>query len=1152
MQRRSIIVSMVLVALHLLFGAGVAAAIERPAADSGAAVGGNTASPLLIVELEAPPLAAAWQTQLQGASADGELAVNSAAAQAYVARLQAQQAAFAVRMQDVLPRASVAHFVDENGQAQASTYQVVFNGMAVDPGSSDLAAASRALARLPGVKAVYPDAVYTTALYTSTALINAPAAWSQLGGRVDAGAGVKFASLDGGVHFEAPMFSGEGYTYPPGFELDGKGLTANNNGKIITSRAYFRPYDPPQTEDPGRNECGDACGWPGPRGDSHGVHTASTAAGNVVTSTTFLGEPVGTVSGVAPRAYVMSYKVFYSSPMDPSGYSFYTAEALAAMEDIVLDGADVLNNSWGSGPVSNGSLGDPIQTALANTAAAGVFVVMAAGNDGPYGSSTDNPLPDYITVAATTTGGRFTEGSATVPAAAPELQQMAFAPAAFGEPIMGSDIFTYTYLPAEVAAPDNPYGCAPFAAGAFAGKAALLERGDCAFATKVRNAQAAGADFVVVYLSYGGDLLGTPVCATPCPDITAPVIMVSQNNGRAMAQWYEEEGEAQATVVIDTRAVQVGNTADQVADFSSRGPGIGLVLKPDIAAPGDNILAQGYAPGARGEETHLGYGQASGTSMAAPHVAGAAALLREAYPEWPNWAVKSALMTTAKYTEVYSFDGSPAQPLDMGAGRLDLARLLDPGVLLDPPSLSYGAVTANASKVMTVTITSVAQEAETYQLSTLFTGAGFTRTAALPGFSITPTVITPQPEQTVVVTVTLNAVASQGVGENQGYIVFDGPAHDAHMPVWARVIPAATADVLIIDNDGSIAAPDWDESFDDYAGIYTSTVALLGKSYTVLDTDMRTGPDALPPAAELMQYKTIVWFTGDNWLVELGLSPKDQAALYDYIANGGRLIAMGQHLAATAGVPDSWQMLYDYGLGATFVADAVAEWYGSDDPAGIVRPGPAAPMLWMQLAFDLMQDGADSVESFSALGESVPVLQYEDDVSEGRQTVAISQRDQVSLEKPELTWNGRTFYTTFGLEGITTTQMVSPPVPVALMQGIDMWLDSEPGTVTLAETTPSTVTGKTVFTVTHGGPKAYPPIMFRWDFGDGSAYGGTQEPVAEHTYDCAENNVYTVRVEVTDIMGNRSLGQREVDVSSTCVKPPAAGKWLYLPAIRAR
>src|SRR5690606_16099782 len=143
----------------------------------------------------------------------------------------------------------------------------------------------------------------------------------------------------------------------------------------------------------------------------------------------------------------------------------------------------------------------------------------------------------------------------------------------------------------------------------------------------------------------------------------------------------------------------------------------------------------------------------SGTSMAAPHVTGAAALVRQAHPTWPNSWIKSALMSTAKYMDVYNFDETPAQPLDMGAGRLDLTDVLDPGVILDPPSLSFGLVPTGTTKTISVTVLSVADAAETYDIATLFTGNGFTQTTALPGVTVNPTQITLQPGDSAVVAV---------------------------------------------------------------------------------------------------------------------------------------------------------------------------------------------------------------------------------------------------------------------------------------------------------------------------------------------------------------------------------------------------------------
>ena len=139
--------------------------------------------------------------------------------------------------------------------------------------------------------------------------------------------------MDGGVHHLSPMFDGTGYSYPAGFP---KGFTSNTNGKIIASRVYFRTWDPPSA--------GDENPWPGTQGTPHGTHTASTAAGGEVQAS-FAGAPPVTISGVAPKAYVMSYRVFYNSITNDG--SFYNTEGIKALEDIVMDGADVLNNSLG-------------------------------------------------------------------------------------------------------------------------------------------------------------------------------------------------------------------------------------------------------------------------------------------------------------------------------------------------------------------------------------------------------------------------------------------------------------------------------------------------------------------------------------------------------------------------------------------------------------------------------------------------------------------------------------------------------------------------------------------------------------------------------------------------------------------------------------
>ena len=920
----------------------------------------------LIVELASPPLAVAFRDSVSAAAVNGKLDANVPAAQAYINQLQAEQAAFVGTMQSVVRGAKVANFVNESGMTEAATYQVVFNGLSVDVGANDRDQALIQLAKLPGVRNVYLDEPYYTQLYTSTALINAPLLWNEVGGQANAGAGIKVASVDGGVHHVAAMMAGTGYSYPPGYGPNGLGLTANNNGKIIVSRAYFRPWDPPAV--------GDENPWPGENGTSHGMHTASTAAGGVVT-TTYGGLNVGQMSGVAPKAYVMSYRVFYASVT--GNESFYTTEGMAALEDMVRDGADVVNNSWGGGPGSSGGIYDPLDQALINAVNAGVFVSMSNGNAGPGTGTGDHPSDDYINVAASTTGGTLASGRVSVPNE-PTLQNIAFATASFGAALAIGQVQNYTYVPAVAVDPANTDGCDPFTANAFAGKAALIARGGCEFGVKVLNAEEAGATFVVVYNNVDNGLINMGPGAVG-NFVTIPSIFIGNANGTALVTRYTDQGAAAATLRMDTTAFQLGSQPDRIANFSSRGPSAGGTLKPDIAAPGVNILAQGFTPNAIGEAQHLGYGQASGTSMAAPHIAGAAALVKQVHPNWsPAW-IKSALMSTAKYTEIYLNDGTtPAQPLDMGAGRLDLTHATNPGVILDPPSLSFGYMISPTQKTLTVTVTSVATATETYNLSTLYTGNGFTQTTTLAGYSVNPTVVTLAPGETKKIQVTFNPAAGMGIGDNQGYLVMDGSNHDAHMAAWARVTPAMLqADVLIIDNDFS------DElGQTDYRWYYTSALTELGYTYNVVSTDDGVGnPTTIPDAAILAGYRAVIYFTGDNFRsngafsISTGLTQQDMDRLVEYLNNGGTVIAMGQDLSAVLGADEldasDAPFLFNKRLGANWIQDSISQ--GQTPQQYIVETETAPPVL-SGVTVDLTQPRAFIASgTLSGTQETVPV-----------------------------------------------------------------------------------------------------------------------------------------------------------------------------------
>ncbi len=1113
--------------------------------NSDSVVAPASASNRLIVELESPALAAWSKSTNKARSANQRLDLKAADAQTYLSQLEAEQNLFVADMRQALPGASVDSFVNEFGDQDELRYSVVFNGMTVNVGNAKRDDARKVLAALPNVKAVYLDLPQQSDLHLSNTLIGSPALWSsaEIGGRNNAGAGIKVASMDGGVHKDAPMFSGAGYSYPAGYPAGGLGLTQNNNGKIIASRAYFRDWDGPAD--------GDQNPWPGVNGTPHGVHTAGIAAGGVVTGT-FGGLNLPSMSGVAPKAWIMSYRVFYAS-VNGIG-SFYNAEGIAALEDIVEDQADVVNNSWGGGPGSVGGEFDALDTALINTSNAGIFVSMSAGNAGPNKGTSDHPSDEYIVVAASTTQGTFAAGrlDVTQPTPiSPTLQTIPIAAAGFGAPV--NTLVSLPYLPAGVISPTNALGCNAFGANAFTGKIALIERGSCEFGVKALNAQNAGASYVVIYNNAAnGNTLINMAAGAVGAQVTIPSIMIGFTPGTGLVNWYSQHG-GTSVAEINPSTYLASSTPDVIAGFSSRGPGVGDVLKPDVTAPGVNILSHGYTPGATGEARHLGYGTASGTSMAAPHVAGAAALLRQAHPSWTNDQIKSALMSTSKYIGVTVADGSPAQPLDMGAGRIDLSKASNPGVFLSPPSLSFGQVLSGTTKSILVTVSNATNVAETYNISTQYTGGGFSSITPMAGVTLASNTIAVPANGSAQFTVTFNSLAGRGYGDNQGFILLDGPTHDAHMPAWARVTkPAANVDVLVIDNDGSNSLGG---AYIDVTRYYTQTLEQIGLTYQVLDVDDLAGSVTtfLPPAEQLYPYKAIVYFTGNydrrngEFTIATPLTALDMDRLTEYANNGGTIIAMGQNLAQVLNSTSSTTASFFYS--SVLSGEYLRANINGTSVVTVTTPLTAttqAPSVFQAMNINInagLGDGArnqrsvDALESLygtdfdpnrDALIRSLFTIAGKEDVTTGR-----FHRAQPTLETPGVSYLGRTIYTTFGLEGVNNLTGTTSRQELLETFFKVLWDDA----ISTIITTP---TGSEVwFDADLTSEYEATAVEYRWDFGDGSAYVTTPAgtPVA-HTYATA-GTVYTVRVEVTDSYGNKSIATKQV----------TAPRAVYLPVV---
>ena len=550
-------------------------------------------------------------------------------------------------------------------------------------------------------------------------------------------------------------------------------------------------------------------------------------------------------------------------------------------------------------------------------------------------------------------------------------------------------------------------------------------------------------------------------------------------------------------------------------------------------------------PTATGEAVNLGYGQASGTSMASPHVAGAAVLIKQIHPTWsPAW-IKSALMSTSKYTDIFTDAAKtiPAQPLDMGAGRLDLTNAADPGVILDPPSLSFGQVLNGETATIEVKVTSVAAAAETYALSTVYTGMGFGSPTTVDGMTVTPASLTLNPGETKSFTVEWNTATSKGYGDNQGFVLLTGSTHKAHLPAWMRVGYAPmTGKVLILDNDASDSL-----GLPDYAPVYKAALDMLSISSDIYDADAQAGTNpTIPDATELAQYDAIVYETGDNYqpngtfTVPTPLTSLDMDRLVEYANNGGHLIAFGQDLAAvTAGNTSNSPFFYSGLLGAKYLQDSINGEEVFADSAQLMSGLPGTPFSNTSFDISAMGDGAGNqayvdevkVDCYEpnlpqTCAQFAPLMKYSvggNFVDQG--TVALANRDQPTLERPGRMFNGNALYFTFGLEGVNNDTGYNTREDL-LGSALDWAWDTATASI---QAKPMPMGQVSYFTAEMDSTFGGDGVTFRWDFGDGTPFTSVYTSATSgHTY--AAPGIYTVRVEATNGLGTRVIGQTRVTV----------------------
>ena len=457
---------------------------------------------------------------------------------------------------------------------------------------------------------------------------------------------------------------------PPGFPRGQKRLTS---GRVIVARS-FAGRDAPKADhrafDPNVSE--------------HGTHVSGIVAGAYGTvARPGLGLPVVRgLSGVAPGAWLGNYRGLARGDHE-TGAIGSTVELAAAVDRAVADGMDVLNLSLG-GPQIDPSA-DALSMALANAARAGVPSVVAAGNSFDtrgYGSiSSPGTSATAITVAATSAGTVFGVSGTVSGAGTAALEPFTAVPS------IGPRVTRALTRPTRLVTPEayglDRRGCRESPRRRRLRAVVVVPRGGCSFGAKAINAHEAGAQAVIV----ASDRPGPPFVVEEETDV--PLLVVTDAVGRALRAYIARSGRA-ARVRFTRTIAELPTPPRVLTDFSSSGPTpFDLLLKPDIAAPGEAILssvplASSNYPGA--------YASWAGTSMAAPVVTGVVALVRERHPAWTPAQIRAALIGSAVPAYADSDATVEASPLRTGGGFVDAPGAVAPGVLADPPMLGFGLV----------------------------------------------------------------------------------------------------------------------------------------------------------------------------------------------------------------------------------------------------------------------------------------------------------------------------------------------------------------------------------------------------------------------------------------------------------------------------
>ncbi|XP_028792892.1 subtilisin-like protease SBT1.7 [Neltuma alba] len=412
----------------------------------------------------------------------------------------------------------------------------------------------------------------------------------------------------------------------------------------------------------------------------HGTHTSSTAGGSIVANASLFGYAFGKARGMATKARLAIYKACWE-------YGCFTTDVLAAIEKAIEDGVNIISISLGADHPTD-YYEDVIAIGSFKAAAHGIFVSAAAGNGGPYPKSLSNMAPWITNVGAGAIDRDF-----PVYVRLGNGKNYTGASLYSGEPLPGYPL-PLVYAGNVSSPPSALCDEHTLIPSKVKGKIVICEQGFInSVDTGFQVNKTGGLGMILINTKEDGEEIFAKA-------YLAPAASLGYKAGDELKKYALSDRNPRATLTFGGTKVHV-QPSPVVAAFSSRGPNplTPGILKPDLIAPGKNILA-GWTHAAGPSELdydtrRVSFNIISGTSMSCPHVSGLGAMLKGAHPDWSPATIRSALMTTAYTTDkngaaLLDFaTGKPATPFDFGAGHVDPAAALDPGLVYDATTNDY-------------------------------------------------------------------------------------------------------------------------------------------------------------------------------------------------------------------------------------------------------------------------------------------------------------------------------------------------------------------------------------------------------------------------------------------------------------------------------